>query len=208
MTPIRDLARELKLTGVSVREHCRTRGIAMHRRLPEGARGGQMIAFVTDKDCEAHPGALPRPARQSERADGRRMSNVAKLRPAPAPPELHHLAFAEAFARAHADDRRHWATRGRWMAWSAGEGWREATEPLHDMARAIDRIVPTDERAAWYRVNHLRDALTMASRVAEPPRMGPRGRRARAARRARRRSHDGRGPHANPGRLDHDGDGL
>ena len=91
------------------------------------------------------------------------MSNVAKLRPAPAPPELHHLAFAEAFARAHADDRRHWATRGRWMAWSAGEGWREATEPLHDMTRAIDRIVPTDERAAWYRVNHLRDGLTMAA---------------------------------------------
>ena len=91
------------------------------------------------------------------------MSNVAKLRPAPAPAELHHLAFAEAFANAHADDRRHWATRGRWMAWSAGEGWREATEPLHDMARAIDRIVPTDERAAWYRVNHLRDALTMAA---------------------------------------------
>ena len=76
---------------------------------------------------EAHPGALPRPARQSERADGRRMSNVATLQPAPAPAELHHLAFAEAFARAHADDRRHWATRGRWMAWSTGEGWREAT---------------------------------------------------------------------------------
>ena len=52
MTPIRDLARELKLTGVSVREHCRTRGIAMHRRLPEGTRGGQMIAFVTDKDAK------------------------------------------------------------------------------------------------------------------------------------------------------------
>ena len=52
MTPIRDLTRELKLTGVSVREHCRTRGIAMHRRLPEGARGGQMIAFVTDKDAK------------------------------------------------------------------------------------------------------------------------------------------------------------
>ena len=91
------------------------------------------------------------------------MSNVAKFRPAPAPAELHHLSFAEAFARAHADDRRHWATRGRWMAWSAGEGWREATEPLHDMARAIDRIVPTDERGAWFRVNHLRDALTMAA---------------------------------------------
>ena len=120
------------------------------------------------------------------------MNNVAALRPAPAPAELHHLAFAEAFVRAHADDRRHWPTRGRWMAvvrrrdrhrrapgganvdglqavaphprgWSAGEGWREATEPLHDMARAIDRIVPTDERAAWYRVNHLRDSLALSA---------------------------------------------
>ena len=91
------------------------------------------------------------------------MNNVAALRPAPAPAELHHVAFAEAFARAHAADRRHWATRGRWMAWSGGEGWREATEPLHDMARAIDRIVPTDERVAWYRLNHLRDALTLAA---------------------------------------------
>ena len=136
------------------------------------------------------------------------MSNVAKLRPAPAPPELHHLAFAEAFARAHADDRRHWATRGRWMAWSAREGWREATEPLHDMTRAIDRIVPTDERAAWYRVNPPSRRADHGSRVAEPPRMGPRGRRARAARRARRRTHDGRGPRADAGRLDHDGGGL
>ena len=91
------------------------------------------------------------------------MSRVATLQPAPAPAELHHLAFAEAFARAHADDRRHWATRGRWMTWSAGEGWREATEPLHDMARAIDRIVPTDERDTWYRVNHLRDSLALSA---------------------------------------------
>lgn len=90
-------------------------------------------------------------------------SSVAMLRPAPAPAELHHLAFAEAFARAHADDRRHWPTRGRWMAWSAGEGWREATQPLGDMARAINRIVPTDERTTWYRLNHFRDALTMAA---------------------------------------------
>ena len=91
-------------------------------------------------------------------------ARVAVFRPSnePAPEELHHLAFAEAFARAHADDRRHWATRGRWMAWGS-DGWREATEPLHDMARAIDRIVPTDERGAWFRVNHLRDALTLAA---------------------------------------------
>ena len=52
MTPVRDLAAKLKLTNVSIREHCRTRGIATCRRLPEGARGGQMIAFVSDDDAE------------------------------------------------------------------------------------------------------------------------------------------------------------
>ena len=52
MTSVRDLAAELKLTNVSVRVHCRTRGIATCRRLPEGARGGQMIAFVTAKDAK------------------------------------------------------------------------------------------------------------------------------------------------------------
>lgn len=64
------------------------------------------------------------------------MSNVATFRhanadragaQAPAAAELHHLAFADAFVRAHADNRRHWARRSKWMAWTAGEGWREAS---------------------------------------------------------------------------------
>ena len=52
MTPVRDLADELRLSNVSVRYHCRTRGIETLRRLPDGARGGQMIAFVSDDDAE------------------------------------------------------------------------------------------------------------------------------------------------------------
>ena len=52
MTAIRDLARELMLTKVSVSTHCQTRGIATYRRLPEGARGGQMIAHVQDRDAK------------------------------------------------------------------------------------------------------------------------------------------------------------
>ena len=52
MTPIRDLAAELHLHRVSVREHCKTRGIALHRRLPRGARGGQTEAHVTEQDAQ------------------------------------------------------------------------------------------------------------------------------------------------------------
>lgn len=51
MTAIRDLARELMLTKVSVSTHCQTRGIDTYRRLPDGARGGQMIAFVSDESA-------------------------------------------------------------------------------------------------------------------------------------------------------------
>ena len=53
MTSIRDLAAELLLTRVSVREFCRSRGITMYRRLPEGARGGQCEAHVDDFDADA-----------------------------------------------------------------------------------------------------------------------------------------------------------
>lgn len=52
MTAIRDLADELRLTNVSVRMHCRTRGIETCRRLPDGASGGQCIAFVSDEDAQ------------------------------------------------------------------------------------------------------------------------------------------------------------
>ena len=52
MTPIRDLAQELRLHRVSVREFCRSRDIPMHRRLPKGARGGQLEAHVTDTDAK------------------------------------------------------------------------------------------------------------------------------------------------------------
>ena len=51
MTPLRKLAFELKLTTVSVATHCRSRGITTHRRLPAGARGGQLVAHVTDSDA-------------------------------------------------------------------------------------------------------------------------------------------------------------
>ena len=51
MKAIRDIARELKLNRVSVREHCKTRGIVLHRRLPRGADGGQTEAFVTTADA-------------------------------------------------------------------------------------------------------------------------------------------------------------
>ena len=39
------------LTKVSVSTHCQTRGIDTYRRLPDGARGGQMIAFVSDESA-------------------------------------------------------------------------------------------------------------------------------------------------------------
>lgn len=52
MTAIRDLARELRLTNVSLRTHCRRVGIETCRRLPEGADGGQCIAFVVDPDAD------------------------------------------------------------------------------------------------------------------------------------------------------------
>ena len=52
MTPVRTLARELMLTKVSVATHCRSRGIPTYRRLPAGARGGQMQAHVTDSDAQ------------------------------------------------------------------------------------------------------------------------------------------------------------
>lgn len=51
MTAIRDLAKELRLHRVSVREHCKTRGIVLHRRLPKGAAGGQTEAHVTTADA-------------------------------------------------------------------------------------------------------------------------------------------------------------
>ncbi len=53
MTAIRDLARELRLTNVSLRTHCRRVGIETCRRLPEGADGGQCIAHVADDDAQA-----------------------------------------------------------------------------------------------------------------------------------------------------------
>ena len=53
MTPIKTLARELKLTTVSLTTHCRSREIVTHRRLPAGARGGQMLAHVNDSDARA-----------------------------------------------------------------------------------------------------------------------------------------------------------
>ena len=52
MTTIKALAQELKLTTVSLSIHCRSREIVTHRRLPAGARGGQMVAHVTDKDAK------------------------------------------------------------------------------------------------------------------------------------------------------------
>ena len=51
MTAVRDLAVELLLTDVSVRTHCRRVGIATQRRLPEGQRTGQCVAFVSDDDA-------------------------------------------------------------------------------------------------------------------------------------------------------------
>ena len=52
MTAVRDLAAELKLTVPSVAYFCRSRGISTCRRLPEGATGGQMLAFVLDADAD------------------------------------------------------------------------------------------------------------------------------------------------------------
>ena len=53
MISVQALAAELKLHVVSVREHCRTRGIPMHRRLPAGARGGHMQFHVSESDAHA-----------------------------------------------------------------------------------------------------------------------------------------------------------
>ena len=80
MTAVRDLADELKLTNVSVRHHCRRGGIDTHRRLPDGARGGQCIAFVTDEDAAAS-GSTTGPARGPEcwRARTRDPSRLALL---------------------------------------------------------------------------------------------------------------------------------
>ena len=52
MTAIRNLAKELRLHRVSVREFCRSRDIPMQRRLPKGARGGQLEAHVTEQDAQ------------------------------------------------------------------------------------------------------------------------------------------------------------
>ena len=52
MTRVRDLAGELRLHRVSVREFCRSREIPMHRRLPKGASGGQMESFVSTRDAK------------------------------------------------------------------------------------------------------------------------------------------------------------
>ena len=51
MTEIRALAVELRLTVPSVTYQCRRQGIEMHRRLPKGATGGQMVAHVADRDA-------------------------------------------------------------------------------------------------------------------------------------------------------------
>ena len=52
MTACRDLARELLLTDVSVRTHCRRVGIETCRRLPEGVLSGHLLAFVSDADAD------------------------------------------------------------------------------------------------------------------------------------------------------------
>ena len=51
MTTVKALAAELKLHVVSLAAHCRTHGITTVRRLPAGARGGQMLAHVNDSDA-------------------------------------------------------------------------------------------------------------------------------------------------------------
>ena len=51
MTACRDLARDLLLTNVTVRTHCRRVGIETCRRLPEGSYSGQMVAHVSDDDA-------------------------------------------------------------------------------------------------------------------------------------------------------------
>ena len=53
MTSVKALAAELKLHVVSLASHCRTHDITTVRRLPAGARGGQMLAHLTDKDARA-----------------------------------------------------------------------------------------------------------------------------------------------------------
>ncbi len=53
MIAVRELAAELRLTEVSIRQRCRTSGIETYQRLPEGQRGGQMRAFVDDDGARA-----------------------------------------------------------------------------------------------------------------------------------------------------------
>lgn len=53
MTAIKALAAELNLCTVSVAYHCKRRGIETVRRLPKGARSGQMCAHVRDEDAAA-----------------------------------------------------------------------------------------------------------------------------------------------------------
>ena len=76
------------------------------------------------------------------------------------------------------------------------------------MAQAIDALVPTDERATWYRVNHLRGALTMAAESLTRHEWDqgdtllglPAGRVVDLT--------TGEDRAQTPGRLDHDGNGL
>ena len=51
MISVKALAADLKLHVVSLSAHCRTHGITTYRRLPAGARGGQMLAHVKDSDA-------------------------------------------------------------------------------------------------------------------------------------------------------------
>ena len=53
MISIKALAADLKLHVVSLAAHCRTHGITTFRRLPAGARGGQMQAHLKDSDARA-----------------------------------------------------------------------------------------------------------------------------------------------------------
>ena len=46
MKAIRDIARTLKLSRVSVREWAKANQIPLHPRLPRGARGGQLEAHI------------------------------------------------------------------------------------------------------------------------------------------------------------------
>ena len=51
MISVKALAVECKLHVVSLAAHCRAHGITTFRRLPVGARGGQMLAHVKDSDA-------------------------------------------------------------------------------------------------------------------------------------------------------------